>query len=120
MLLGYNTNGLAHHDLLDAITLLAEIGYQGVAITLDHGALNPYDADECAAALQAALEMPEKEQRARMRLMRSLIEEFNVFRWAGRIMLDAAGVRRRSRLDQRYAIPLRLHGSRPHGGTRAS
>jgi L-ribulose-5-phosphate 3-epimerase len=43
MLLGYNTNGLAHHDLLEAIELLADIGYQGVAITLDHGALNPYD-----------------------------------------------------------------------------
>jgi sugar phosphate isomerase/epimerase len=41
--LGYNTNGLAHHDLFDAIELLAEIGYQGVAITLDHAALNPYD-----------------------------------------------------------------------------
>ena len=36
MFLGYNTNGLAHHDLLDAIALLAEIGYRGVAITLDH------------------------------------------------------------------------------------
>jgi sugar phosphate isomerase/epimerase len=43
MILGYNTNGLAHHDLLDAIVVLAEIGYRGVAITLDHGALNPYD-----------------------------------------------------------------------------
>ncbi|MCC7476261.1 MAG: sugar phosphate isomerase/epimerase [Pirellulales bacterium] len=43
MLLAYNTNGLAHHDLVEAIELLAEIGYQGVAITLDHGALNPFD-----------------------------------------------------------------------------
>jgi sugar phosphate isomerase/epimerase len=43
MLLAYNTNGLAHHNLLDAIELLAEIGYQGIAITLDHGALNPFD-----------------------------------------------------------------------------
>jgi L-ribulose-5-phosphate 3-epimerase len=43
MLLGYNTNGLSHHDLLDAIRLLAEIGYRGVAITIDHGTLNPYD-----------------------------------------------------------------------------
>jgi sugar phosphate isomerase/epimerase len=41
MLLGYNTNGLANHDPFDAITLLAEIGYQSVAITLDHGPLNP-------------------------------------------------------------------------------
>jgi sugar phosphate isomerase/epimerase len=43
MLLGYNTNGFAHHDLLDAIRLLAEIGYKGVAITLDHHALSPFD-----------------------------------------------------------------------------
>ena len=50
MLLAYNTNGLAHHDLLDAIRLLADIGYQGVAITLDHGALNPFDdRTRCAA-----------------------------------------------------------------------
>ena len=27
MLLGYNTNGMAHHDLFDAVELLADIGY---------------------------------------------------------------------------------------------
>ena len=43
MRLGYNTNGLAHHSLPDAIRLLASIGYESVAITVDHGALNPYD-----------------------------------------------------------------------------
>lgn len=42
MLIGYNTNGLAHHSLPDAIRLLASLGYQSVAITIDHGALNPY------------------------------------------------------------------------------
>jgi sugar phosphate isomerase/epimerase len=41
MLLGYNTNGLAHHDLFDAVDLLAEIGYRSVAITIDHSALPP-------------------------------------------------------------------------------
>ncbi|MEX0819041.1 MAG: sugar phosphate isomerase/epimerase family protein [Pirellulaceae bacterium] len=44
MLIGYNTNGFAHHDLLEAIEVLAEIGYQSVAITLDHQSLNPYSA----------------------------------------------------------------------------
>ena len=43
MYLGYNTNGLAHEPLADAIELLAKLGYQGVAITLDHGALDPFD-----------------------------------------------------------------------------
>jgi sugar phosphate isomerase/epimerase len=42
MHLGYNTNGLAHHSLSAAIELLADLGYQSVAITLDHHALNPY------------------------------------------------------------------------------
>lgn len=42
MLIGYNTNGFAHHDLLDAIEIMAEIGYLSVAITIDHCTLNPY------------------------------------------------------------------------------
>jgi len=42
MLLGYNTNGLAHHRPRDAVELLAKIGYRSVAITLDHGLVNPY------------------------------------------------------------------------------
>jgi L-ribulose-5-phosphate 3-epimerase len=43
MRLGYNTNGLAHHRLLDAIEFIADLGYQSIAITLDAGALDPYD-----------------------------------------------------------------------------
>ena len=60
--------------------------------------VNPYDADQCAAALHLALNMPAEEQRDRMRLMRGLVAEFNVFRWAGRMLLDAAAMRRRDRL----------------------
>ncbi|QDT45270.1 L-ribulose-5-phosphate 3-epimerase UlaE [Gimesia alba] len=45
MKLGYNTNGLAFHRWDDAIRLIAETGYQSVAITVDHYCLNPFSAD---------------------------------------------------------------------------
>lgn len=48
MLLGYNTNGLAFHDPFEAVELLAEIGYRSVALTLDHGPLNPFTHDFAA------------------------------------------------------------------------
>jgi sugar phosphate isomerase/epimerase len=56
MILGYNTNGLAHHDLIEAIMLLAEIGYRGVAITIDHGSLDPYN-ERIDSQLQSVAEL---------------------------------------------------------------
>ena len=61
--------------------------------------VNPYNADQCAAALHVALEMPENEQRSRMRHMRALIQEFNVYRWAGKMLIDAARLRNRVRFE---------------------
>ena len=60
--------------------------------------VNPYDADQCAAALHLALTMPEADQRDRMRFMRGVVREFNVYRWAGRMLLDAAVMRQRGRI----------------------
>jgi sugar phosphate isomerase/epimerase len=58
MFFGYNTNGFAHHRLEDALAILAGLGYQGVALTLDHHVLNPYDADlpERVAGVRRLLE----------------------------------------------------------------
>ena len=36
-----------------------------------------------------------------MRSMRSLVQEFNVYRWAGRMLIDAARMRHRSRVMAR-------------------
>ncbi|HEX4942995.1 MAG TPA: trehalose-6-phosphate synthase [Usitatibacteraceae bacterium] len=60
--------------------------------------VNPYDTEQCAAAVREALTMSPDEQRARMRSMRALLLEFNVYRWAGRMLLDAARMRNRRRL----------------------
>jgi sugar phosphate isomerase/epimerase len=43
MRLGYNTNGFAHHRIEDTFEILAEIGYQSVALTLDHDLIDPAD-----------------------------------------------------------------------------
>lgn len=45
MFFGYNTNGFAHHRLDDAIAVLADLGYGGIALTVDHHVLNPFSAD---------------------------------------------------------------------------
>ncbi len=65
--------------------------------------VNPYNIDQCAAALHLALTMHPDEQRARMRSMRNLIQEFNVYRWAGRMLIDAARMRQRQRVLQKVS-----------------
>ncbi|MEZ4393873.1 MAG: trehalose-6-phosphate synthase [Polyangiales bacterium] len=73
--------------------------FTGAARDLTEALLvNPYDLSESASALAAALDMPPTEQRERMRSMRRLVAEFNVYRWAGRMLIDAAELRRRDRI----------------------
>jgi len=42
---GYNTNGFAHHKLEDALEIIADCGYRGVALTLDNYHCNPFAAE---------------------------------------------------------------------------
>lgn len=60
--------------------------------------VNPYDLEEASAALATALHMPPAEQAERMRAMRTLVSEYNVYRWAGRMVIDAARLRRHERV----------------------
>jgi sugar phosphate isomerase/epimerase len=41
--LGYNTNGFNCHSLESALDIISDLGYRGVAITLDNYVLNPRD-----------------------------------------------------------------------------
>jgi trehalose 6-phosphate synthase len=88
---------VAARDDEQGVLILSQ--FTGAATELPEALLiNPYNIDQCAAALQLALTMPPTEQRARMRSMRGIVQEFNVYRWAGRMLMDAARMRQRARL----------------------
>jgi trehalose 6-phosphate synthase len=63
--------------------------------------VNPYHIEQTADALYRALTMPDFEQRERMCNMRALVRDFNIYRWAGRMLLDAARIRQREKLAMR-------------------
>jgi trehalose-6-phosphate synthase len=63
--------------------------------------VNPYHIEQSAEALHRALTMPDIEQCERMRSMRSLVKDYNIYRWAGRMLLDAARLRQRERIMTR-------------------
>ena len=55
----YNTNGASNHRLGDALTLIAEAGYDGVALTLDHHHHDPFAPDSVGRNAQLANQLRE-------------------------------------------------------------
>jgi trehalose 6-phosphate synthase len=51
-------------------------------------------------AIARALTMPEEEQRQRMRRMREIVRDNNIYRWAGSMLQDAARLRKRSEIQE--------------------
>jgi trehalose-6-phosphate synthase len=60
--------------------------------------VNPFDVTETARTILQALDMPREERRKRMQLMRRTVSENNVYRWAGRMLMDLARIRQRQSL----------------------
>lgn len=60
--------------------------------------INPYHIEQGADALYRGLVMPQVEQRERMKSMRARVKHFNVYRWAGRMLLDASRLRQRDKV----------------------
>lgn len=91
---------VAAHD--DELGVLILSQFTGAARDLTEALIvNPYDIRQASEAMAAALRMPKDEQRERMRSMRRLVSEFNVYRWAGRMLVDAAELRRKERMSGR-------------------
>ncbi|MFO1296788.1 MAG: trehalose-6-phosphate synthase [Rubrivivax sp.] len=95
---------VAARDDLAGVLVLSR--FAGAAREL-HEALivNPYHVEETADALHRAATMPAAEQRERMASLRTVVREFNVYRWAGRMLSDAG----RWRLRERIAARVQRH-----------
>jgi trehalose 6-phosphate synthase len=55
--------------------------------------VNPYDVDQTAEAIRAALEMEPEEKQLRMHRMRRVIKEHNIYRWAGSLITELCELR---------------------------
>ena len=98
---------VAARDDLQGVLVLSR--FAGAAREMTEAlVVNPYHVEETADALQRAATMPAAEQRERMASLRSTVREFNVFRWAGRMLADAGRWRLRARIEarvRRYGPP---------------
>ena len=91
---------------LKGVLVLSE--FTGAARELTEALIvNPYDLEGSSEAMATALRMPVEEQQDRMRSMRSLLAQFNVYRWAGKMLVDAARLRDQERVAERLT-------ERPH------
>jgi trehalose 6-phosphate synthase len=102
---------VAARDDLRGVLILSR--FTGAARELTEAlVVNPYDLEAASAAMAAALSMPLAEQQERMRALRNLVGEFNVYRWAGRMLLDATRLRQRDRLSLRLGAEPRPEETR--------
>src|SRR5579864_3722704 len=83
---------LAARDDEQGVLILSR--FTGAARELNDALIvNPYDTEEMAEAIRIALELPAEERQARMRRMRSVVQEHNVYRWAGNLIAELSNVR---------------------------
>jgi trehalose 6-phosphate synthase len=90
---------VAARDDQDGVLILST--FAGASRELPEALLvNPFDVSETAAAMRTAMHMGRDERRERMKLMRRTVKENNVYRWAGRMLMDAAQMRQRQSLSK--------------------
>jgi trehalose 6-phosphate synthase len=76
----------------DGVLVLSQFAGASGELT-DALLINPYDIDQLAESIAQAIEMPAAERRTRMRQMRRVIRDHNVYRWAAELVSDLAKVR---------------------------
>ena len=55
--------------------------------------VNPYDVGQMAEAIKISLQMPREEQAERMKRMRDVVKDRNIYRWAADLVNELAQLR---------------------------
>jgi len=80
---------VASHSDEDGVLILSP--FTGASRELTDALLvNPYSTDHLAEAIRRALEMPQAERQKRMRRMREVVKENNIYKWAADIISEMA------------------------------
>lgn len=61
---------------------------------VDSVLVNPYSIEEFADSIKTAIEMPQDERERRMRNMRKIVEENNIYRWAANIITELTALKK--------------------------
>ena len=113
------------HDGMNLVAkeyVAAQSGQHGVLILshfagashelIDSLLVNPYNTEELADAIRTALEMAPEERHARMSRLRASVRENNIYRWAGTLVAELAGLRlespERERETRTESVPLEM------------
>ena len=82
----------AARDDEDGVLILSQ--FTGASRELkDALIVNPYDIEQMADAICLALRMPPEERLGRMRRMRANVRDYNIYRWAGKLIAELARLR---------------------------
>ena len=83
---------VVNRDDEDGVLILSQ--FTGASHELKDALLvNPYDTNQTAEMIRRALEMPLEERHARMRRMRKVVREHNVYRWAAELISELSEIR---------------------------
>jgi trehalose-6-phosphate synthase len=83
---------VAARDDEDGVLILSQ--FAGASRELkDAVIVNPYDIEQMADAICLSLRMEPAERSERMRRMRATIREYNIYRWAGKLIAGLARLR---------------------------
>ena len=83
---------VAARDDEDGVLILSRFTGASYELT-DALVVNPYDTGELAHAIRHALEMPPRERTERMRHMRDVVRDRNIYRWAANLIGELCAVR---------------------------